>query len=125
MSTTSLERAACITCGHPDPHTGGGIGVCLHEDCGCDGPVTEADARVAAQYDNPEPLRSEVPWVPARTVEASVTINVRHSASASGMVGAAYSALLDQLAVQAGGAHNLDLGSGFEVTITVKAWKHP
>lgn len=81
--------------------------------------------RRAAQYDNPEPLRSEVPWVPPRTVEASVTINPRQNATASAQLGAAYARLLDQLAIQAGGAHNIDLRSGFEVTITVKAWKHP
>lgn len=33
----------CITCTHDDPHTGGGIGVCRHAGCGCDGPCTQED----------------------------------------------------------------------------------
>lgn len=32
----------CPECHHTEPHTGGGIGVCLHKGCGCDGgPVPE------------------------------------------------------------------------------------
>lgn len=31
--------AACVTCGHRDEHTGGGLGICLRDRCGCDGPV--------------------------------------------------------------------------------------
>lgn len=77
------------------------------------------------QYEEGEPLRSEAPWVPPGTVEASLTINPRPSATASAELGAAYARLLDQLAVQAGGAQNIDRGSGFEVTLTVKGWKHP
>lgn len=32
------KLAKCPACHHYDPHTGGGIGVCLHTKCGCDGP---------------------------------------------------------------------------------------
>lgn len=31
----------CVTCGHAAPHSGGGIGVCVADDCGCDGPVDD------------------------------------------------------------------------------------
>jgi len=27
----------CCNCGHTDPHSGGGLGVCLSKGCGCDG----------------------------------------------------------------------------------------
>lgn len=33
----------CISCGHTDPHTSSGLGLCTHGECGCDGPCTEAD----------------------------------------------------------------------------------
>lgn len=55
---------ACITCFHDEPHNGGGIGVCAHPDCGCDGPVTEADKIEADQrwidwgYGSGEPVAS-------------------------------------------------------------------
>ena len=31
----------CFTCGHAAPHSAGGIGVCVADDCGCDGPVED------------------------------------------------------------------------------------
>jgi hypothetical protein len=42
--------AECITCHHTEPHSGGGLGVCLHLGCGCDGPVTEADKKFGRMW---------------------------------------------------------------------------
>ncbi len=39
----TTEGRVCSRCGHAEPHTGGGIGVCLHAGCGCDGGPTATD----------------------------------------------------------------------------------
>lgn len=34
----SNPHPKCVTCKHRDAHNAGGIGVCRHAACGCDGP---------------------------------------------------------------------------------------
>jgi hypothetical protein len=38
-----VVKRKCMTCGHENPHNTAGIGLCAKPDCGCDGPVTDAD----------------------------------------------------------------------------------
>lgn len=40
----------CTWCHHQSPHTGGGLGVCLHPDCGCDGPPNALRSPDATPY---------------------------------------------------------------------------
>ena len=52
----------CEACGHADPHTGGGLGICLHAGCPCDGSMetlAETARRLHAEF--PEGIGA--PWL--------------------------------------------------------------
>lgn len=85
----------CPNCHHVDEHTGGGIGVCLHEQCGCD------DTRVNPLVD---------PVVDALVHEA-------HRFRSHDDVWAEVAALLDE--AMAAGQHNR--GTGVDSPETLKA----
>lgn len=44
-SVVAEAPTVCSACRHEEPHTGGGLGVCLSDGCGCDGPAVVVFSR--------------------------------------------------------------------------------
>src|SRR5260221_668157 len=78
-----LFNQPCPECKHSRDHTGGGIGICLHPGCGCDGPMSEMAKdlirRIDLKHDTITELERRLDQgdkiiIPPRTIPLGVVI---------------------------------------------------